>query len=164
MPDLNYLKSILDYNPDTGEFVWKVKSNSVVFAGSNAGSKRKDGYVTIKINNKIYKAHRLAYYFVTGIDPITKEIDHINGDTSNNKFINLRIANHSQNGKNLCKSKRNTSNFKGVSFLKNRNKWQVNITLNYKNIYLGSYKSKFYAALVYARAAKKYFGKWRRVI
>jgi len=169
MPDLNFLKSILDYNPDTGEFTWKVSTARCIKVGQVAGylwvnTKRPENkYCKITINQKRYLLHRLAYFYMTGIDPAEKEVDHINGNTLDNRFENLRLASSSDNNKNQKKPKNNTSGFKGVSWHKQHKKWNAQIKVNYKRIHLGYYNSKFYAALVYARAAKKYFGEWRRL-
>jgi hypothetical protein len=169
MPDLNYLKSILDYDPDTGEFRYKINICNRNTIGSIAGYLKIDqknpnnNYYKIQINGNKYSLHRIAYYYVTGIDPAEKEIDHINGNTLDNRFDNLRLATHANNCKNVKKHKDNTSGFKGVSWHKRIKKWQVRIRANNKLIHLGYYNSKFYAALVYARAAKHYFGEWRRL-
>jgi len=169
MPELNYIKSILNYDPDTGIFTWKVNGNNqFVKVGDVAGclyvnSKNLDcKYYKIKINQKRYLLHRLAYYHITGIDPAENEVDHINGNSLDNRFDNLRLATHANNGKNVKKRKDNTSGFKGVCWDKRAKKWQAKIKVNNKRIYLGYYNNKFYAALIYARAAKHYFGKWRR--
>lgn len=169
MPELNYLKSILDYNPDTGEFTWKVDRGGLAKAGNIAGSLVLDKrdfnskYYYIMADRKMYKLHRLAYFYVTGTDPGDMQIDHINGNTLDNRFENLRLATNAQNSKNYKKPITNKSGFKGVSWCKQNKKWYAQIKVNNKKIYLGRYNSKLYAALVYARAAKKYFGEWRRV-
>jgi hypothetical protein len=169
MPDLNFLKSILDYCPDTGVFRWKVSTARCIKAGQIAGylwvnTKRPDcKYYKIAINGKKYLLHRLTYYYITGIDPAEKEIDHINGNTLDNRFKNLRLASNADNNKNQKKPKNNTSGFKGVVWHKISKKWNAQIKVNYKRIHLGYYTNKFYAALVYARAAKHYFGEWRRL-
>ncbi len=168
MPDLNYLKSILNYDPDTGIFIWKVSNSNRAKAGNIAGclwinpQRPEHKYYRIMINGKLYRLHRIAYYYITGIDPAEKEVDHKNGNTLNNRFENLRLATLANNRKNRKENKNNTSGFKGVVWNKPNKKWQAQITLNNKQTTLGYYKTKFYAALVYARAAKKYFGEFRR--
>ena len=170
MPDLNYLKSILDYDPDTGEFRWKVSLNRRIKIDSIAGhlhidkTKPNNNYYRIKINRKEYLLHRLAYYYITGIDPAENEVDHKNGDTLENKFKNLRLGNDTNTSQNQKKFKNNTSGFKGVVWKKQYKKWNASRGVNNKRIHLGYFDNKFYAALVYARAAKQYFGDWRRVI
>lgn len=165
MPDLNFLRNILDYNPDTGEFRWKVNVAYQVKASDIAGCIRiinNDKKYQIVIDKKQYLSHRIAYYYVTGIDPAEKQIDHKNGNGLDNRFINLRLAIHAENSKNYKKPINNTSGFKGVSWHKQNKKWQSNIKVNNKKIYLGTFNSKLYAAVVYARAEKHYFGEWRR--
>ena len=167
LPELNFLKSILSYCPDTGIFIWKVNRGRLAKAGQIAGylqldKKRPDyKYFKILICGKAYRVNRLAYYYMTEIDPAEKEVDHKNGNPLDNRFDNLRLATHANNGKNRKIRKGNSSGFKGVT--SNGNNWEAGIRVNYDYIYLGTYNSKFYAALVYARAAKKYFGEWRRL-
>ena len=119
-------------------------------------------YYVIAITGKQYNLHRLAYYYITGIDPTEKEVDHKNGNSLDNRFENLRLATGADNIKNQKKRKTNTSGFKGVSWDKKNKKWRARIQVNNKLIHLGCYNNKFYAALVYARAAKHYFGEFRR--
>ena len=169
MPDLNFLKSILDYCPLTGIFVWKVNRGRLAKARQIAGhlhidkTKPNNNYYRIKINGKLYGTHRLAYYYITGIDPLENEVDHINGNTLDNKFNNLRLGNDTNTSQNQKIKRTNISGFKGVSWHKKNKKWQARITVNKKTIHLGYYDNIFYAALVYARAAKHYFGEWRRL-
>ena len=168
MPEWNYLKSILDYNPHTGVFTWKVSFRNNIKIGQIAGclwiDKRNPDskYYQIVITGKQYKLHRLAYFYITNIDPTEKDIDHINGNSLDNRFENLRLATNADNNKNKKKHKNNKSGYKGVSWHKRIKKWQAEIQVNNKQIPLGYYTNKFYAALVYARAAKKYFGEFRR--
>lgn len=96
----------------------------------------------------------------------TKEflIDHRDRDPLNNQRINLREANHFQNGANRVKSNKinNGTNFKGIYFRKRRNKWKwsASIKVNYSSISLGDYDTEEEAALAYNKAALKYFGEF----
>ena len=85
-----YLKSILDYDLDTGIFTWKINKAKRTKIGDIAGWSY-NGYREIEINDKKYKAHRLAWLYVYGEMP-NKLIDHIDGNRSNNKISNLREA------------------------------------------------------------------------
>src|SRR5271157_3163075 len=126
MIEHSYLKKILDYNPWTGLFTWRKKLNKKMIVGKTAGTKDKDGYIIIKINKKHYKAHILAWFYMTKECP-TKEIDHKNNVKDDNNFNNLRLSFHDQNAINRPKQKNNKSGYKGVYWDKNSKKWKVEI-------------------------------------
>lgn len=161
-----YLKSILDYNPDTGIFVWKYRSDypkwwNTRFSHKLAGHRTEGAYHLILIMNYPYLAHRLAWIYIHGVLP--KNIDHIDGNGCNNKMENLREATASQNSMNR-KGKKNSiySKYKGVSFCKTRKKWVSQIKTNGKFISLGRFHTEEEAYKAYCLAAKKYFGEFAR--
>jgi len=133
------LKRILYYNPETGIFIWLFKNGNHIKMGDIAGSIDAGGYIIIKINGKQYKAHRLAWLYITSFWP-KNDIDHKDQVRNNNIFSNLRDATHQINSKNKSMSKNNTSGFAGVTFHKATKKWLVQIKVNYRQIYLGVYK------------------------
>ena len=92
------LKELLNYNPDTGVFTWKVTGYNRV-AGGKAGAITTRGYVRIPVNRRMYQASHLAYFYLTGKLPIAV-IDHIDRDTSNNSWNNLRAASIAENSHN----------------------------------------------------------------
>jgi len=168
------LRSILDYNPETGIFIWKAKDESLPcyhnsirgwnkkYAGHEAGNIMNTGYRAIVIDYEDYLAHRLAWLYVYGYFP--KEcIDHIDLDRGNNKIINLREATRRNNNCNMGISKKNTSGFKGVYWNVAAKKWQAYISVNNKSKYLGVYKNKEDAYKAFCDAAKKYHGEFARV-
>lgn len=154
-----YLKSILDYNKNTGVFIWKI-SKQRLRAGSVAGWVNPKGYSSIQINGKKYQAHRLAWLYVYGSLPIC--IDHIDGFPNNNKINNLREATSQQNSFNRKISKSNTSGIKGLTWHKKLNKWQAVIGLNGVNKYLGCFLDKELAKIVIIEAREKYHGIYGR--
>jgi hypothetical protein len=89
------------------------------------------------------------------------DIDHINGDGLDNRRSNLRKATRSQNMAN-GKSRKGTSQYKGVSRNKEREKWQAHIMMNYKSRYLGLYENEEDAARAYDAAARESFGKFAK--
>lgn len=95
------LKEVLAYNPDTGIFIWQEAIAVCIEVGTVAGCYDADGYILIGIFNKMYKAHRLAFAFMTDtfLD-VGLDVDHINRNPSDNRWINLRPATRSQNQQN----------------------------------------------------------------
>lgn len=151
----NRLKELLDYNPDTGVFTWKVSRGSVR-AGSVSKATDTYGYTHIKINRRIYRAHRLAFLYMTGNFP-EYEVDHINGVPDDNRWVNLRAVAHIENGKNQKKPNDNTSGFIGVCWNKKNRKWYVQINVDGKRKHVGSYVCKM-AAVGARRAAELKYG------
>lgn len=95
--------------------------------------------------------------------PKEKEVDHINGDTLDNRKRNLRICSKSENSMNHGKRSDNTSGFKGVCWDKATKKWRVEIMVRRKPIYMGVFSSKSKAAKIYNEAAKKLHGEFARL-
>lgn len=153
----NDLKQLLHYQFDTGIFTWIKSPRANVMAGSEAGFINTSGYRQIQINRKTYMASRLAWLYMYEQWPI-KEIDHINRLALDNRIINLRLANRSENCHHTKIRKDNTSGYKGVLWAKNMNKWRVDISINKSRITLGYFKHKAYAALRYNLAATYFFG------
>jgi hypothetical protein len=106
----------------------------------------------ITIKQKHFKAHRLAWLYMTGNWP-TKEIDHIDGCPFNNTWINLREVTRKQNMENLSLNKTNTSGHRGVSWHKQTKKWKACVTHNYTSVYIGLFNTAEEAAQ--AAAAKR---------
>ncbi len=130
------LKDLIEYDPNTGIFIWN-KSRAGVRKGDIAGTKRPDGYYYIGLNRVRYYAHRLAWLYVHGAFP-TGDIDHINGNPSDNRLSNLREVTRQQNLFNMRK-KKNVSNVKGVTLCKKTNKWTIVFRVNGVATYFGHY-------------------------
>lgn len=90
-------------------------------------------------------------------------IDHINGDTLDNRRENLRVCNNTQNQRNQKLSNRNTTGYKGVSWHKKEKKWISRIRVNNKLIHLGYFKDLIEAAKAYDKAALIYFGEFASI-
>jgi hypothetical protein len=174
------LRAILDYNPQTGVFVWLTRPPEMFaptmsrtaehaceiwnakFAGTIAGSPNGEGYERIKIFGRPYLAHRLAWLYETGCWP-EAQIDHINLDRSDTRFANLREATRSQNKANIRALSTNKSGFKGVYWSKRDKKWKAAIMVNRKPIFVGLFGSREAASDAYAQAAKQHFGEFARL-
>jgi len=138
------LKEYVEYNPETGIFVWKKKLNATQLMGE-AGHKRK--YVSISIFGKSYKAHQLAFLYMNGSLP-TQDVDHINHNGLDNRWENLRCVSRAENNKNNGIRKHNTSGRTGVTWSKREKKWKARIGSK-PRICLGSFRS--FAEAVSAR-------------
>lgn len=133
----SYLKSILHYCPETGEFTWLVNRGQSVLAGDRAGSSAGD-YVRISINGALYKGHRLAFMYMTGAWPVNM-VDHVDGQGANNRWANLRQATSAENGQNLSRRSCGKSGYRGVSWHKGNGSWQASIKLDGIGRWLGYY-------------------------
>jgi len=152
------LKKVLEYDPITGLFTWLIRPSMAVKIGNVAGSTN-DGYVRIKVGPKRYLAHVLVWFYVTGSWP-EHEIDHKDGDGTNNRYDNLRPATHGQNMMN--KTTWAGSGYKGVSWSKHTKKYRARIQVNKKTHELGDYKSAVEAAKVYDAAAREHHGEFAK--
>ncbi len=155
MIDHQRLKELLHYDPETGLFKWLVRRSSRVPDDMRAGTPDKDGYVQIKADGRIYKAHRLAWFYMTGEWP-SLLIDHINGAPADNRFANLRQATNSQNLHNRPAVKGS----KGCHFYKAYGKWVAEIKVKGKRTFLGYYDTEEEARDAYTTAAKDLVGEF----
>ena len=138
------VRELLDYNADTGEFIWRV-SRGKAREGSVAGNVNNNGYMRIKIYRKEHLAHRLAWLWSFGYFP-EHQIDHINRDRADNRIENLREVSRSCNLRNSKLSVDNTSGVKGVSWDKIDKRWRAHIKINGKTICLGLHETLIDAA------------------
>ena len=103
------LRAMLDYDAETGVFRWRVHRARSAKPGMVAGKPHRKGYTQIKVEGRLYYAHRLAWLHAFGSWP-TGEVDHINGQKNDNRLANLRDATRAQNAWNLHRAPRsNTS-------------------------------------------------------
>lgn len=150
--DFTYIRQLLNYDKETGKFMWKVRVNSKVPAGKIAGTPQSNGYIFITTRGKKLLAHRLAWFFENGEFP-NGPIDHINGIRTDNRIINLRSVTTSQNLHNQKKPRKNNP-YLGVSIIKGTNYWQAHIAANGKQKNLGRFKTPEEARNAYIEAKK----------
>lgn len=157
LPSVDYLRQRLAYAPDTGALTWLhcagIRATwNTKFAGRQAGYVMPStGYVTVSINNARYLAHRVAWAIHFGEDPLTAEIDHINGDRQDNRIANLRCVSRRVNARNQALRTNNTSGRLGVYWEDCRRRWHAQIMVDGNCIFLGRYCE--YSEAVSAREA-----------
>lgn len=157
------LTEVLNYDPFTGVFTWKVARTGNVKVGDVAGSLNKgSGYREVWIGERHYAAHRLAWLYMAGEWP-TFTVDHENLNKDDNRWENLRAATQGQQCANRGKPKSNTSGVKGVSWCKQSQKWYASIKHKGKSKSLGHYSNLEDAAAAYARALTSTYGSFARI-
>lgn len=141
-------------NPDTGMIHRVYKNGETRVAGYSS----ERGYRYLSVNNKNRAAHQVIWEFVNGEIPHRMEIDHIDGDPSNNRIDNLRLVTHGQNMQNQHhpRSNNKTSGVKGVHWDKDRGCWRTHIVIDGRQKYLGRYSSLDDATRVYRDAASRF--------
>lgn len=151
LPDTETLRSLLDYDAETGLLTWKIRPEpsghdarfvrawNAKNAGKIAGSVGGNGYIHIRIMDVQFYAHRLIWKIVNGSDPFI--IDHQDGDTLNNGFSNLRNTCHVGNHRNSTLQSNNSSGKTGISRTKG-GKWRAYLRKNGRQVHIGNFDSK----------------------
>lgn len=164
--DLDYLRSRLDYCPETGSLTWLpaprelfqcdriFKSWNSRYSGKQAGTPFQ-GYLSVSINKRLFLAHRLAWFHFHGVWP-EQDIDHINGDRSDNRMANLRSVSRSENLRNAAISSANTSGVRGVDWFKPIGKWRARIRADGKEVTVGYFDAKEDAVAARKEAERRY--------
>ncbi len=155
------LSEVLEYNPETGEFKALISRPHRPAGSLVKGTINGWGYRVLNVDGKLYRAHRLAWLYMTGEWP-TAEIDHKDCDRANNCWDNLRQATTTQNHANAPLSRRNKSGLKGVCWSKTQNAWTAYIGKDRKHRLLGTFATKEEAHLAYCKAAEVAFGDFAR--
>lgn len=146
------LKEVLHLNQD-GTLVWRVSRGGKTKAGDIAGCNETKGYWCIRYKRIAYKAHRLVWLYVYGKFP-NGQIDHIDGNKSNNRVENLRECSQSENQRNVLLRQDNTSGFKCVSKDKKTGKWKVRAQIEGKRKFLGYFNTPEEASDAYQEFTK----------
>ena len=131
----DFLREVLDYNPESGWLTWKSKKYSKrVKRGARAGMLKNTGYRVIKVFGVSYQEHHLIWFWVNGVWA-TDQIDHINQERSDNRIANLRQVTKAENARNRGLLDSNTSGYQGIWFDYSKGKWKAEITLDGRKIY-----------------------------
>ena len=157
---LQQLRQRLDYDPASGVFTRKSNYRAVSLKPNSTG------YLRISINGVSFKAHRLAWFYVHGSWP-DGDLDHINGDKTDNRLINLRPAKRFENQRNRKRPSHNRSGIKGVYLhtlsSPTNPRWVARIKSDGKQRHLGCFDTIEAAAEAYKKAALKEHGEFAKI-
>lgn len=118
----------------------------------------RQSYAKATINSRTAMMHRL----VMGVTDSCMQIDHVNGNGLDNRRGNLRVADNSTNQANIPKLGVRSSRFKGVTWHASACRWQAQLKVRGRNLYLGLFASEEDAARAYDAAALEHFGEFAR--
>ena len=149
----------LRYDPATGKLYWRDDWYPASRPRAEAGYNDR-GYVYLHHRGRNLLAHRVAWFLHYGEWP-PQEVDHIDGDSTNNRIENLRLADRRQNSFNRPKYKCNKSGYKGV-FRRNNGRYQSRVGYDGELIVVGSFACPIEAARAYDRKAIELHGDYAK--
>lgn len=161
------LRAALNYDPLTGLFTWPkrrrtgLRNSHADFPAGHRKAGKHGGYILIRLNFQLYRAHRLAWFYMYEEWP-DGEIDHINSDQSDNRITNLRIATSSNQRMNSRRRSDNTSGVKGVWYDKRRAKWIAEVWVDGKKHHIGQFATLLEAKGARIAAAHRLHGAFAR--
>ena len=153
------LREVLHYDPSTGLWRWLVDCKKVK-AGDRAGWTDR-GYTRIAVGGRSYRSARLAWLYMTGSWPPV-QVDHENTIESDDRWVNLRLADHSGNQANRNVFRNNVLGVKGVKRVRNTSRFQARIYSDGKSHFLGCFDTIELASDAYPAAAKQAHGSFAR--
>jgi hypothetical protein len=163
MPSQEYLRALFDYDEHTGYLTWRRRDDvnpgfNGRFAGKRAGALAGRQWL-VMVDHRSLLYHRVIWKWVHGTEP--PEIDHINGNSSDNRLVNLRAANRWLNAKNRAPTKGRVLP-KGVFKPKKANVYKASIRLRGATRIIGFFKTIEEASAAYQSAAQEHWGEWAR--
>lgn len=150
------LKELVDYVD--GNLIAKTNSKRRK-TGDKLGDLTDKGYLKASVGGKPYRIHRLVFLYHYGYMP--SQVDHIDGNRTNNRIENLRQATSAQNNQNRTPT--GSSGIKGVRWHKQSKKWVASINVNGKSVHLGSFLTIEEAELVANKARQSAHGEFYRI-
>ena len=158
MLTIERLKELFDYNPETGWFTNR-GSRGRAKGGARAGTFKHGLYRSIVIDYERFYEHHLAWFWMYREWP--DEVDHADGDASNNAIANLRLCNRTQNN---CNSRQLTgqSGLRGAYLDKRNLQWYSKIQFGGQARFLGNFSSAEEAHEAFTTAARELHGKFYR--
>lgn len=160
LPPWEVINYFIRYEQETGLMYWKINASRYIKAGKILGHVNQAGYRKVKFFGTTYMQHRLAWYLHYKTDPKSMLIDHIDGNKSNNKIANLRLADYSQNRINTGIRSNNKTGVIGVHFCKKRKRYTAVVSANGKRVYQKYFDSLQAASKARFAVATEVFGEF----
>ena len=151
---------VFKYDKDTG-ILYRSMINGRLKVTGASGRNPYYQYLVTAYNGRQYRVTHIIWLIVYGKFP-TVHIDHINTIQNDNRLINLREATQTQNRANTTVTTRSKSGVKGVFWDKERNRWSVYITSDYKTYFVGRYDDIEDAKKAYKNKATELWGEFAR--
>ena len=147
------VRELFSYDATSGALIRRVRMGAYA-AGTSAGTPGERGYIRAIVDGKRCRVHRLVWLHVNGADPAGL-IDHIDGNTTNNRIENLRVVDHQTNMQNQRSARSdNASGLLGVTWHSQPRKWRARITVDGKQSHLGHFETPELAHAAYLCAKR----------
>lgn len=161
LPSIDRLHELFRVD-EAGNLVRKTSNpNAHYKEGDIAGGKNAWGHLKVMVDCVMVYNHRIVWAMTYGEWP-SMAIDHINGDGSDNRLCNMRLASDEENNHNRGKNKNNRTGYRGVCFDNRRKAYMAQITVGGRGKYLGHFKTAVQASDAYEAEAKILHGKFYR--
>lgn len=162
-PNFARLNDVLRY--EGGIVYWRKrpsKKSVRAVVGSEAGCIHHDGYRYIQLDECLIQTHQIVWALHHSDYP-SCFVDHINGNRSDNRIENLRLATAGENSTNRASAKGSTSGYLGVHFRTDCKLWRAQLSNRGKRIHLGLFDNEIAAAQAYNEAAIQLHGQFARL-
>lgn len=161
--DFDLANKLFKYEPGTGVITRKLRTGTKTNVGDVCGSINSRGYVDIKVGRHSFKAHRIAWLLMTGGWPLDT-VDHVNRNRADNRWINLRAANRTQQIGNTPNRSSNTTGHRGVRKMRGNYQARIGVTDRETGVskvkVIGTFKTMGEAISAYTKAARNYYGEF----
>lgn len=135
-----YVRNLFNYDLLTGKLTWKVFRKGTKGLGSEAGSKKEEGYRQVNIDGRLFYTHQIAFLYMLGSIP--EQVDHDNHIRDDNRWVNLFPSSNKKNGRNQSLRVDNKSGVTGVSWDSKKKAWRSRIKVDGVDKHLGYWSDK----------------------
>lgn len=157
--NVEYLHKLFEYCD--GKLIRRIYMCGRATSGSEAGNLTAKGYLEVKIKDRTYKVHRIIWAMRHGTWP-SGQIDHVNGNKSDNRIENLREVTQNQNMWNRGRLCNNKTGYKGVSKVRSSGRYKAQIKHFGRVICIGTFETPEEAYVAYCDSARRLHGEYAK--